>query len=55
LVFTELALQRTIIYGNLDARLQTNLLETLLAVLQNPCIIVEELMFQSFANHTVCA
>ena len=40
LVLAELAFQRTIVYRNLDTWFQTNLLEALFTVRQNPCIIV---------------
>lgn len=53
LVSAEFALQTAVIERNLDAGFQTNLLETLLTIGENPCIIAFELMFQTFSNHAV--
>jgi hypothetical protein len=55
LVSAELTFQRTIIKRYLDARLQTNLLETFLTVRENPGIVTLELMLQPFTDHPVSA
>ena len=53
LVLTELALQTAVVKGNLDAGLQTNLVEALLAVAQYPGVVALELVLQSLTNHLV--
>ena len=53
LVFAELTFQRTVVERDLDTGLQSNLLEALLAIAQNPGIAPRELMLQSFANHAI--
>ena len=53
LVFAQLALQRAVVEGNLDAGLQSYLLEALLAVAQYPCVAPRELVLQPLANHAI--
>ena len=55
LVLTELALQRTVVQGYLDAGLQANLLEALLAIAEYPGVVACKLVLQALANHTVGA
>ena len=55
LVFSELAFQRAVVEGNLDAGLQADLLEAFLTVREYPCIVADELVLQPFANHVVGA
>ena len=55
LVFPQFTLQRTVIKRNLDRRFESYLVETLLAVAQHPCLIVEEMMFQSFTYGAIGA
>ena len=53
LILAELALQRSIIKRYLDAWLQANLVETLLAVAQYPGVVALKLVLQSLAYHLV--
>ena len=55
LILAELTFERTIIKRSLERRFEAYLLETLLAIAQYPCVAVEELVLESFANHLVCA
>ena len=54
-IFAELAFQTAVVDGDFDARLQTNLLEALLAVTQYPCLVTLEGMLEAFADHLICA
>lgn len=53
LILTELALQSTVVKFYFDRRLQTDLVETFVAIAQNPGIVAGKSMFQTFANHLV--
>ena len=55
LILAELTLQRTIIKRSLERGFQSYLLKTFLAVAQHPCVVVEELVLKSLANHLVCS
>ena len=53
LVFAELTFQTAVEEGNLDAGLQTDLVEALLTIRENPGIVVGKLVLQSFTDHLV--
>ena len=55
LIFAEFALQRSVEEGNLDAGLQADLVEALLAVGEHPGIVALELVLQPFADHLIGA
>ena len=55
LVLTEFALQRAVVKGNFDTRLQAYLVETLLAIGEYPGVVAGKLMLQPLANHLVGA
>ena len=53
MVFAELAFQRTVVQRYFDGRFQAYLVETFFAVTQNPGIVIQELVFQPFADGPV--
>ena len=55
LVFSEFALERSVVERNLYRRLQSYLVEAFRAVAEHPSVVVEELVFQSFSYHSVCS
>ena len=54
-IFTELALQASIEYRNLDTWLQADLLKAFLAIAQYPGLVAGKGLLEAFANHLVCA
>ena len=54
LVFSQFAFERPIIERSFDRWFQSYLVKAFLPVTQYPCIIVEELVFESLSNHFVC-
>ena len=52
-VLAELALQRSVVHGNLDRRLQADSLEALLTIAQHPSLVTHEGVLQTLAYHLV--
>ena len=55
LVLAELAFQTAVVEGNLDAGLQSDLVEALLAVGEHPGVVALELVLQALADHLIGA
>ena len=52
-VFAELTFQRTVVERHFEAWLQSYLFKTFLAITENPCLIILEVLLQFVAKHLI--